>query len=179
MSSQRSSREASRSSASRPSVGAPLVAGCSGVPRSVQPPRTTSTAATGSASSGLCTRTTRRGPVVGFFLIFSRGNTRHERSTRQRRGKAGKGGDSSEGAGHSAILGRVYKCRGAFIGRVSMLCIRAEHTGQGRQKKISLDPRGCEGLLLHSCASQCHIIRCVTNTRKNSRFYISFVKGTV
>lgn len=92
----------------------------------------------------------------------------------------GRGGrDSSEGAGHSAILGRVYKCRGAFIGRVSMLCIRAEHTGQGRQKKISLDPRGCEGLLLHSCASQRHIIRCVANTRKNSRFYISFVKGTV
>ena len=86
MSSQRSSREASRSSANRPSVGAPLVAGCSGVPRSVQPPRTTSTAATGSASSGLCTR---RGPVVGFFLIFSRGNTRHERSTRQRRGGEG------------------------------------------------------------------------------------------
>lgn len=128
MSSRRSSREASRSSANTPSVGAPPVAGCSGVPRSVQPPRTTSTAATGSASSGLCTRTTRRGPVVGFFLIFSRGNTRHERSTRQRR----EGGDSSEGAGHSAILGRVYKCRGAFIGRVSMLCIRAEHTGQER-----------------------------------------------
>lgn len=153
------------------------MAGCNGVPRSVQPPRTTSTAATGSASSGLCTRTTRRGPVVGFFLIFNRGNTRHERSTRQGRGVGE--GDSSEGAGHSAILGRVYKCRGAFIGRVSMLCIRAEHTGQGRQKKISLDPRGCRGLLLHSCASQRHIIRCVADTRKNSRFYISFVKGTV
>lgn len=139
MSSRRSSREASRSSASRPSVGAPPVAGCSGVPRSVQPPRTTSTAATGSASSGLCTRTTRRGPVVGFFLIFSRGNTRHERSTRRSggtwRGREGGGGDSSEGAGHSAILGRVYKCRGAFIGRVSMLCIRAEHTGQEKAEK--------------------------------------------
>lgn len=116
---------------------------------------------------------------AGGRLFFNIQPGKHEAREVDETAEGRGGGDSSEGAGHSAILGRVYKCRGAFIGRVSMLCIRAEHTGQGRQKKISLDPRGCEGLLLHSCASQRHIIRCVANTRKNSRFYISFVKGTV
>lgn len=58
-----------------------------------------------------------------------------ETERRDVEGEGRGGGDSSEGAGHSAILGRVYKCRGAFIGRVSMLCIRAEHTGQEKAEK--------------------------------------------
>lgn len=64
------------------------------------------------------------------FLIFVR---KHEARVADETGQ-GQRVDSDEGVGHSAILGRVYKCRGSFIGRVSMLRTRAgpRYVGQER-----------------------------------------------